>query len=138
MFPCACVCAHVCVCVHYMYLPARVIGTIVVVEVIEPLVIGTIVVVEVIDPRDVSLFEDSIVGQIEGLTSSNFMELSTITILNINYMSLMILYHSTWYSTGVKWSHCIVIYRSIFFCISKIIHRYDSKTFRIVTMTTTS
>ena len=68
------------------------------------LVIDTIV-VEVIGPR-----EDSIVGQVKGFASSNFMELSTITILNINYMSLMILYYSTWYSTGVKWSHCIVIY----------------------------
>lgn len=64
---CARVC--VCVCVHCIYSPVLEIDTIV---------------VEVIEPRDVTLFEDSIVGQIEGLTSSNFMELSTITMLNIN------------------------------------------------------
>ena len=60
------VCMCVCVCVYYMYLPVLVIDTIV---------------VEVIGPRDV--FEDSIVGQIKGFASSNFMELSIITILNI-------------------------------------------------------
>ena len=73
------------------------------------LVIGTIV-VEDIEPRDITLFEDSIGGQIEGFTSSDFMELSTVTIMNINYMSLMMLEYSTWYSTGIKWNHCIVIY----------------------------
>ena len=66
MYVCVYVCMYVCVCVYYIYLPVLVMDTIV---------------VEVIGSRDV--FKDSIVGQIEGFASSNFIELSIITILNI-------------------------------------------------------
>ena len=90
-----CAYVRVCVCMHYMYSPVLVVGT---------------TVVEVIDPRDVTLFEDFIIGQIEGFVFSDFMELSTVTIVNINYMLLMMSQYSTWYNTGVKWNHCIVIY----------------------------